>query len=643
MALESTTELSSTCEYRDSNHLYELLNQNTVQRSEQTLYDLTHLIGPKLNVAFLSPYPEDIIPTGIVRSDESNISSPSFKDQRDYSTFAYAINEYYAKQNGYNYFIPQNLPVTSPSLDLSSIPISWQTIAQLRHSLQTWGRSYDYLIYSTFDSVFVNSHLRIEQLFHKKKGKKVDVIFLTGGAMTGAKISSDIIFIRNSHWTIDFLDDLWTTRDRDRYNWFQVYDELVQLNEDEYGEHILTMSNQLFRNDYPAMSKFLPTHHLLSFPLELAEYKKSIYEEIFELICSNDKKSASTTSAGKETPLQDLITRDLLKMSSVETYRAIWEEKLSEFSSKAQTGDNTPLDTDRLSTITVYLSNTISLSEPEIEYFPVSSESDGSITPAAPPPLSEAHQESMKILSQTFKQMYLNLKRYRLKLSPDKPLKVMEYVKLDSGYSHMLKGVLRLGQEYMSHLKQNPKEMKLLTVILRDLLEDLVTINPKDVETQEALVYMDVDLGMDHMAHKRYQQALSDFLSALRVARRVGNYIGDQIVLSPANQAAEAMVMLERYEEAVVLYDTVVPLTKKHNGEEDLTSGYIFIQAAFAYQQFNRHKTANKLLEKAIEILEMNGVDRSDPQLYQHAKEMERSTRGRSDADDELANRDYGF
>jgi tetratricopeptide (TPR) repeat protein len=646
MTLTTDHPLVNPCDYRDSDHLFQLLNQLSQQRSEQTLHDQTHLIGPKLNVAFLSPFllnPENNF-TEMVSSDgshsivttESNISTSKY--QRDYSTFAYAINEYYARHHGYNYFIPQNLPSTSATLNLTSIPMSWHTIAQLRHSLKTWARDYDYLVYSTFDSIFINSNLFIEQLFQKKKGNKINIIFLTGGAMTGAKISSDLIFVKNNHWTVDFLDDLWTTRDRERFTWLQVYDELVQLNEDEYKEHILTISNQIFRNDYPAMSKYLPTHHLLSFPLELAEYKRNIYEEIFELICSHEKKN---TNAEKGVSLQDVITRDMLKMSSVETYRGIWEERLSEFTSKAQTGDNSPLDTDRLSTVTVYLSNTISLFEPEVEYFSTATATDTS-TPSTST-LSEAHLESMKILSQTFKQMFLNLKRYRLKLSPDKPLKVMEYVKLDSHYSQMLKGVLRLGQEYMAHLKQNPKEVKLLTIILRDLLEDLVTINPKDVETQEALVYLDVDIGRDHMEHGRYQQALADFLSALRVARRVGNYIGDQIVLSPANQAAEAMVMLERYEEAVVLYDTVVPLTQKHNGEQDLTSGYIYIQAAFAYHQFNRHKTANKLLEKAIEILEMNGVDVTDKKIYEHAKEMERNTRGRRDEDDEMANREYGF
>lgn len=604
--------VSSTCDYNDINHLLTIVNQSSSIRFQRALDDTYNLIGPKLNVAIISPFLDEEI-------------------RKNYSTYGFAINEYYARANGYLYIVNQTVADDDRYFN-------WNSISQIRNALQTWGKNMDYIVYTTFESVFTNFDFRIEQFM--VKSKKTNVVFLAGGAMTGAKISSDFIIVRNNIWTMDFLDDLWTTREHNQFSEIQVFEELYKLYEEDLKDHIMIISNNVFRNDYPAMSKYRSNHHMLSFPLEVAEYKRNVYEEIFEMLCSFERKAQpfGVNVNLLSYPLQRSVTREMLKMHSVETYRAIWDDKMAEYSAKAIRGENTPTDTDRLSTITVYLSNTISLFDPEYEAVPVSNDSlepiDGELT--------EAHNESIKILSKTFKQMFINLKKYRSNLS-DTPQKALEYMKLDPQYPNMLKAVLRLGQEYMSHLKKSPKELKILTEILRDILEDLVTINNKDVETQESLVYMNVDLGMDHMAHKRYQQALADFLSALRVARRVGNYIGDQIVLTPANQAAEAMVMLERYEEAVVLYDTVVPLTKKHNGAEDLTSAYIFIQAAFAYHQYQRHKTAHNLVEKAIEILEMNGVDRTDPKVYTHAKEIERSTRGKPDIDDEAANKDYGF
>lgn len=614
---ETTLTKFSTCDYRDVNHLLLTVNQSSLRRFHQALDDLDHLIGPKLNVAIISPFPDE--------------SWDSADLRKNYSIYGFAINEYYARFNGYLYLVNQ-------TVDHDARYFNWNAISQIRNALLTWGKRMDFIVYTTFESVFTDFDFRVEQFM--TKNKKTNVVFLAGGAMTGSKISSDFIIVRNNMWTIDFLDDLWTTREHNQFSEIQVFDELYKLYEEDLKDHIMIISNNVFRNDYPAMSKYRSNHHMLSFQLEVSEYKRNVYEEIFEMLCSFEKKAQpfGVNVNLLSYPLQRSVTREMLKMHSIETYRAIWDDKMEEYSAKATKGENTPSDTDRLSTITVYLSNTISL-------FDTDSES-GSISESSLEPidgeLSEAHNESIKILSKTFKQMFLNLKKYRSKLS-DTPLKALEYLKLDPQYSNMLKAVLRLGQEYMSHLKQNPKELKVLTEILRDILEDLVAINPKDVETQESLVYMNVDLGMDHMANKRYQQALSDFLSALRIARKVGNYIGDQIVLSPANQAAEAMVMLERYEEAAVLYDTVVPLTKKHNGAEDLTSAYIFIQAAFAYHQYQRHKTAHNLVEKAIEILEMNGVDKTDPKVYAHAKEIERSTRHRPDMDDDAANKDYVF
>jgi tetratricopeptide (TPR) repeat protein len=649
--ISSSSALSvSTCDYTDIKHLLSLVKQSSESRFHEYLENHKKLTGPQLNIGIISPFFENKSPKGSPENPKLN-----------YSTYGYAINEYYAKSNGYYYLINSTIASDAKSFN-------WNSIAQLRNGLLTWGKDMDYLVFTTFESIFINFNLRIEQLFLKNKQmKKSNIIFLAGGAMTGSSISTDFIIVKNNHWTIDFLDDLWLTHYEKHsiLSEIHVFDELYKLyKDDEYEDMITILPNNNFRNDYPAMSKYLSTrHHMLSFPLEVSEYKFNVYEEIFEMICSYEKKlfkkSSSSSSSSSPYPLQSSITREMLKMHSIETYRAIWDDKMNEYAMKATTGDNTPIDTDRLSTITVYLSNTITSTESDTEFVPTPAAAAAGTTTSLEPIqssqlLSDAHNESMRILSKTFKQMYLNLKRYRNKLadrsssllsSPSDPklLKASEYLELDSQYPNMLKAVLRLGQEYMSHIKNNPKELNILTEILRDILEDLVTINPKDVETQESLVYMNVDLGMEHMSHARYQQALSDFLSALRIARRVGNYIGDQIVLSPANQAAEAMVMLERYEEAVVLYDTVVPLTKKHNGAEDLTSGYIFIQAAFAYHQFGRHKTAHTLIEKAIEILEMNGVDRGDPKIYNHAKDIEKSTRGRRDEDDEAANREYGF
>lgn len=616
----SSNSFPSTCEYQNSLHLLSLVKESAEKRFEDGLYSIDNLIGPKLSIGIITTQYED-----------SRNESYYQYNTNNFTAYSFAINEYYAKHNGYYYIINNN--------SSDSQPFNWKSISLLRNAFNTWGKKMDFLVYTTPDNIFIDFHVRLETLLGKYK--KTNILFISGGSMTGSMISSDFIIVRRNTWSQDFLDDLWTYRDRTKFPESKVFEEYYKSNEEDLNDYVTILPVNQFRNDYPAMIKYRPINQILYFPLEVAEYKRNVCQDIFENICSIEKKNKISKTPSLILPFPPTLglPKDILKMHSSETYRYLWDEKLGEYSSKAAKGENSPFETDRLSTITVYLTSTLSSidtggsSLTQVDEFGSSDKNN----------ISPGKAESISILSKTFKQIYLNFKKYQTKLNKgDYKISAKELTKLDENYPLQLKSVLRIGQEYMVNIKTNPKELRTLNEILRSILEDLLLINERDVETQELLVNLNVDLGMDHMSHKRYQQALSDFLSALRVARRVGNFVGDQIVLTPANQAAEAMVMLERYEEAVVLYETVVPLAKKHNGADDLTSGYIYLQAAYANYKFQKYKTAHKLIEQSIEILEMNGIPSEDPKIYAHAKSIEENTRGRKDIDDEI-NRDYGF
>lgn len=381
--------------------------------------------------------------------------------------------------------------------------------------------------------------------------------------------------------------------------------------EEDIKDYITILPANSLKNDYPAMAKMRPQNQILHLPLEVTQFKRMVFEEAFDVVCQH----ASNNPANEYYPVQLGFSREKLMAYSLQIYRDLWDEKYESYSAKAPNGDNTYEETERFSTVALHLCSTL-------DSISLKSDADNSeLTSSA---------DSLRIRSKTFKNMFLNLKRYRSRISDGSALSAKELANRDKSFAPMLKVVLRSGQDYMGKVKDQ-KDRKVAVKVVREILEDLLEIKENDAETQEALVNMNVDLGMINMNERKYNAALSDFLAGLRVARRVGAVIGDQVVLAPASQAADAMVMLNRFEEAVVLYDTVVGLAKKHHGEDDITTGLIMTQAAMANHYYNKHKKAHKLIDSALQIFNSFGQDKVDSSIYQHALDLYKKTENRKD------------
>jgi tetratricopeptide (TPR) repeat protein len=601
-ALSSELSHSSSCDFFDVTDLFESVNLRSKISLERIQISVETEVGPHLAVAITSPF-----------KDVSGMKIASQDDMRNASINAFAVNEYYARINGYGYFLDTSKPTEDYRLH-------WTSVRIIREALNGWAKNMDYLVYTTLDNIFIDFNFRVEQFFQKYK--KSNVILIQGGAMTGARISTDIILVRNNLWTLDFFDDWWSFHDSHPNSEVTAFEDYSKLYEEEMKETVTILSISILRNDYPATSKFRSANQILSFPLEISQFKRAVFEEAYDVLCETEKKTQPGGKFLSNLPPLLGITKSSLITHSVEAYRSVWEARMEEYAALAPDGEANAEQTDRLSTIAVHLAATLDHAEGDQELLA---------------------NESLRVRSKTFKQAYLNLKRYRDSISEGSPQSAKVLAKKYPPFITLSKSTLRLGQEYLARVKDS-KERKLLIQICRDILEDLLAHDNKDIETQEALVNMDVDLGMISMNEKKYQAALADFLAALRVARRVGNWVGDRIVLTPANEAAEAMVMLERFKEASVLYDTVVPLAKKHNGESDLTTAYIMVQASYANHKYGKHHASHKLVEKALEIFVDHGVDVSDENIFKYATNIYDVTRGKRDeVDVEENEKDYVF
>lgn len=571
----------------DPYELREYVNESALAGEAFLSQSISNTIGPHLGVGIIIPFKEA---------------------SQNHSVYSLAINEYYARRNGYA------LKIVDDYVDDNNVGdfrITWNAVKHLRDALTTWAKDYEYVLYMEADVIPLDMKYRLEEL--AVRYKKSNMIFVAGGVISGTKVGTDWILVRNNVWTMDVLDDWWNYRDRATMSDADVFEEYYKMHEDEISDYITIMSVNTLKNDYPAMLKLWKNNYFLQFPLEVSQYKKIIYEDVLDTICDNVKKNPLAETY----PHQLGLTKDKLLMLSTEVYRGLWEEKYEAFAAKAESGENTYTENQQLMTVAYHLGHSLDSM--------VAAASESEDTPRSSP---EAH----KVRGKTFKQMYLNLKRHREKIAKnnESAKKIAETYK---EFAPLLKTVLKTGQDFISKMPETFKEKKIVIKIVRDILEDLLDIQERDPETQEALVNMNVDMGMINMNEKKYEAALADFLAGLRIARKVGAVIGDLVVLAPASQAADAMVLLERYEEAVVLYLHVVQLAEKHHGEEDLTTAYIKVQAAMANEYFKKFKKAHKLIESAIDIFNVHPPEAVPQSIFEAAMNIYSRTKGKRDED----------
>jgi hypothetical protein len=135
-----------------------------------------------------------------------------------HSTYGLALNEMYAKNNGYTFkMIAGANEIAEATQERDSVSFhnpfrNWVAVNALRTALKTWAADYDYVVYLSSDAVVLNFDLRLEKI--ATKYKKANVVFVSGGPES--MITTDFILVRNNFWTSDFLEDWWKFYSQDR-------------------------------------------------------------------------------------------------------------------------------------------------------------------------------------------------------------------------------------------------------------------------------------------------------------------------------------------------------------------------------------------------------------------------------------------
>jgi tetratricopeptide (TPR) repeat protein len=491
----------------------------------------------------------------------------------------------------------------------SATDLHWRRLNNIVDAFENWASDMDYIVYVHADVAILDMNWRIEQL--ALKHKKSNAIFFPGTMGTFA-ISHDFFIFRNNKWSKNFINDWKRYKIKGKTtNDFYALEALYAAEKEDLDDYITFIPTNTLRAEYPVISNLRSSHVIAHFPsINQAEQVSLVmYQHAYENICYHiSHRHNHYDPIAFET--HNGITKSMILQWSIDVFYPLWENDLKQFATKSSTGGNTHTDTERLSSLV----NSITLALEAQK-----SEQENNIK----------SEESLSIRSKSFKQLFLNMKRRRGMILRLQEEGTNTSSLTDTAWQSILQHTLSVGQEYIARSSTDDKDHKITLKLIKEILEELYEIDPKNTDTQEALVNMNVDVGMIAMKEKRYDDALTSFLAGLRIARKVGAYIGENVVLQPASHAAEAMVQLERFEEAVVLYETVVYLTGKYIGEDSLTLAYVKVQAALANNNIRKFKTANKLLEQALTIMNNESQEGVDEGIYELAFSLYEKTHGK--------------
>lgn len=539
-------------------------------------------IGPKLRVGIVSGF------------------HPS---EASHSLYSVALNEMYAKHQGYTFKILDGANNVTEDLEEKVAfhnPFrNWIAVNALRTALKTWAVDYDYVAFLSSDAAVLNFDLRLEKI--AVKYKKASVMLVSGG--TESMITTDFILVRNNFWTIDFLEEWWKfymgsskkgVRDSD------IFKKYYESDEDEMKDNVVFIPEGSLISDSPALQRFKKTNSVLALVNHASRLKRAVFEHSHVQLCNAVEEAedaavgAVAEESGVRLPPQLGMSKAALLDISLRVYRELWDEKIEAYVLKSDRGLNDFRATDDLSFVASHLVLSLTVAK----------------TP-------EAKETLSLVRSKTFKHMYLNMKRNENKEATEELI-------------YTLKSVLRFGQDYVVHVK-DLKEKKVAMKVIKELLEELMVHREDDHDTQEALVNLNCDIGQMYVDEKRFEEALPEFLAALRISRRLGNFIGERVILAPANHAADTLLLLQRFEEATVMYNVAVHLIRKFYGKMDLTTGYALVQSSIANFYFKKYKTCFKNAEEALEIMGDEGQEEVDPQMLAHAQQMREQCRGKPD------------
>ena len=191
----------------------------------------------------------------------------------NYGKYSLFINAVYGAYNGYTVRV-NSINTTSRTPD--SDP-RWNKISTLIDALDPvsgWARYFDYLLWVDADLIFLDFHVRIEQI---AAAHPLAHILLCSELHGLNRMNSGSILVKNTAWARNFLLDWWYFGDHAHYTDQTQFDMLYESRSQELKKRIQFLYPDTLNSDHlPSI-----THVSSRVVLHLMGTKASIREEIF--------------------------------------------------------------------------------------------------------------------------------------------------------------------------------------------------------------------------------------------------------------------------------------------------------------------------------------------------------------------------
>lgn len=509
----------------------------------------------------------------------------------NYSAYSFAVNEIYSESHGY---VMRHLDENSgPSYD--QYDSRWNKVKALEEAIEPkngWGKKLDWIVWLDADAIVLDMNLQIE----KVTAAYPDAHILMSAEHAGSStlVNSGMAIVKNSEWSLKFLQMWWTYKNRKLYSDQEQFDLLYKAMEGSEGfqSKIAILPPDAINSDPPAMTQQKPHNQVLHLMGEHQPFRVRVFESGLHELCA---KMASAEAPS----LQLGLSRENLHEWTLEEYGAESQNLLRDYRVRAGSGENTRKESVRVSNSVHHYAHA----------------------------LGEEDSRAQALRKEVFELVRQNLEARRAENTAhhQRTGKIMEE------WPEHLKCLAEAGQ-HLLHFGPVGDRLRVAREV-SVTLEEMLRVSHKEQHRAVFLMvaHMDFEEGLIHMHAGDNDGAVRAFQRGLSRHRELAATMGDHILISPLSSMASALCTVRRFDEALPMYEEAIRIAEVHVGRNHGSLGQHLLNFGISRVQAGDYGRAESLLTRALSVMETVGLAAADP-LVRKCGDFLRLAQGREGA-----------
>ena len=498
----------------------------------------------------------------------------------NYTAYSFAVNEIYAEHNNY---VMLHLDEGS-SNNYDPIDSRWNKVKILEEALDPengWARDYEWVVWVDADAIILDMDMKIEEVVASHPDAHLLVSAEHAGSST--LMNSGVVIVKNSPWTIDFLQKWWTFKTRTLYSDQEQFDLLYKAKYDELDleRKIAILPPDAINSDPPAMTQQKPYNQVLHLMGEHTMYRVKVFESGLRELCSHLTIKLGPSNIPVRRQLG--ISRENLLQWTLEEYGRESAQLLQEYRQRAVSGDN-----DRKQSVA--MSNSV-------HHYAHA--------------LGSSHAEAQSLRLEVYHLLQTNLGHRRERN--------VEHVKTTGRVMEEWPEHLKCLAEAGQHLVRvgTVEERHRVSEEVLAVLEEMLSVCHREQRRAVLLMvaHMDFEIGVIFMSSGNYESGVNSFQRGVTRHRDLATDLGEHILVSPLAALASALCTVQRFDEASPLYLEAISIADRVLGSSHGSLAQHLLNFGISGVQSGKYDQARGHLERALGIMQTNGVLESDDMM----------------------------